>query len=99
MLKLAANPQLLKEIANNTNGYYYELPQLGALISELVRSTAGDTGLKQQTVPLHNFVRATAAVTVGDPGWARKYDLPLQGFLAVAILATEWFLRRRWQLP
>jgi len=99
MLKLAANPELLKSIANSTNGFYYELPQLGTLVSELVRTTAGDTGLKQQTVPLHSFVRATAAMTVGDPGWPKKYDLPLQGMLAVLLLGSEWFLRRRWQLP
>lgn len=99
MLKLAANPELLKTIANSTNGYYYELPQLGTLVSELIRTTAGDTGLKQRTVPLHNIVRATAAATVGDPGWAKKYDLPLQGMLAVLLLGGEWFLRRRWQLP
>jgi uncharacterized membrane protein len=99
MLKLAANPELLKSIARSTDGYYYELPQLNTLVSELVRETAGETGLKQRTVPLHNVVRATAAATIGDPGWPKKYDLPLQGLLAVVILGIEWFLRRRWQLP
>lgn len=99
MLKLAADPELLKQIANGTHGYYYELSQLGTLVQELIRTTAGDTGLKQRTVPLHSFVRATAAATIGDPGWNKKFDLPTQGFLAVLILATEWFLRRRWQLP
>jgi uncharacterized membrane protein len=99
MLKLAANPELLKQIATGTHGYYYELSQLGTLVQELVRTTAGETGLKQRTVPLHSFVRATASATIGDPGWNKKYDLPLQGFLAILILTTEWFLRRRWQLP
>jgi uncharacterized membrane protein len=99
MLKLAANPELLKEIARRTNGFYYELSQLGTLTDELVRTTAGDTGTKRRTVPLHSFARAGLTATVGDPGWHKKYDLPLQGFLAIALLATEWLLRRRWQLP
>jgi uncharacterized membrane protein len=99
MLKLSANPELLKTIANSTHGFYYELSQLGTLVSELVRTTAGDTGLKQRAVPLHNLVRAGIAATAGDPGWPKKFDLPIQGFLAVVILGTEWFLRRRWQLP
>ncbi|HEV7298618.1 MAG TPA: glutamine amidotransferase [Tepidisphaeraceae bacterium] len=99
MLKLAANPELLKSVASRTNGFYYELSQFGTMVSELVRTSAGDTGMKQQTVPLHSFARAAITATAGDPGWDKKYDLPLQGVAAVCILGVEWFLRRRWQLP
>jgi hypothetical protein len=99
MLKLAANPQLLKDIATRTHGFYYECPELGTLISQLIRTTTGDTGPKQQTVPLASFARVAVTATAGDPGWAKKYDLPMQGALAIALLGTEWLLRRRWQLP
>jgi hypothetical protein len=99
MLKLAADPQMLQTIATRTHGFYYECPELGTLISQLVRTTAGDTGLKQQSVPLASFIRVAVTTTAGDPGWAKTYDLPMQGALAILLLGTEWLLRRKWQLP
>ncbi len=99
MRKLAADPDLLRQIATATNGYYYELSQLNGLVQELIRTTAYNTGLRQTTVPLHSFLRAGVTATLGEQGWDKKYDLPTQGFLAILILAGEWFLRRRWQLP
>jgi hypothetical protein len=39
------------------------------------------------------------ALTGNVPHWDKKYDLPMQGMLVIALLAGEWILRRRWQLP
>jgi hypothetical protein len=98
MLKLAANPKLLADIADATKGYRYELGQLPQLIDQLIRQSP-DAGQRQYTVPLSNYVRTLVTAVAGDPGWAKKYDLPVQGLLAVLILSGEWVLRRRWQLP
>jgi hypothetical protein len=98
MLRLQANPKLLADIAQATRGYHYELSQLPQLIEQLIRQS-GDVGERQQVVPLSNYVRAIATAVSGDPGWQRKFDLPMQGMLAIVILSAEWVLRRRWQLP
>jgi hypothetical protein len=99
ILKLAANPKLLTDLAAATNGSSYDLSRLPALIDELIRSNREPVQAKQVSVPLANFVRAAMAFFGRYPEWPKKYDLPMQGALVVALLAAEWILRRRWQLP
>jgi uncharacterized membrane protein len=99
MLKIAANPQLLKTIANETHGFNFELGQFPQLIDQLIRNDP-DAGMStQKSVPLANSIRVLATIVGADPQWATKYDLPMQGLLVFSLLAGEWFLRRRWQLP
>jgi uncharacterized membrane protein len=99
MLKIAANPKLLTAIADETHGYYFELGQLPRLIDDLIRADPHAGGAQMQSVPLSNYLRAISTLAGFNPRWPGKYDLPMQGMLVVALLATEWFLRRRWQLP
>lgn len=99
MLKIAANPKLLTAIANETHGFHYELGQFPALLDELIRNDPNAGMAKQKSVPLANSIRVVAAVMGTDPQWATRYDLPMQGMLVFILLAAEWFLRRRWQLP
>jgi uncharacterized membrane protein len=99
MLKIAANPKLLADIANETHGYHYELGQFPQLIDQLIRNDP-QFGLPQERmVPLDNFVRLVPEGLGLRPEWNKKYDLPSQGLLILSLLVTEWFLRRRWQLP
>ena len=104
MLKLAANPKLLEEIANQSGpathrGMYYSLQQFPTLIDQLIRQDKGGATAKQETVPLGNTMRSLMALTGTIPRWDKKYDLPMQGMLVIALLTAEWLLRRRWQLP
>ncbi len=99
MLKLAANPQLLTTIATETRGYNFELGEFPRLIDELIRSDPNTLKSRQESVPLNNLIRAGASLTGTVPAWNKKYDLPTQGLLVLALLTTEWILRRRWQLP
>lgn len=98
MLKLAANPTLLAQLASQTRGFHYRLDQFRTLIQELIK---GDAAVeeKAQTVRLSNWVGAVMAISGREPKWHRTQDLPMQGMLVIAILACEWILRRRWQLP
>jgi len=99
MLKIAANPQLLTAIADETHGYHYELGQFPQFIDQLIR-TDPKFGLPQQrAVPLDDYPRALATLLGANPDWDSKYDLPMQGMLIIMLLVGEWFLRRRWQLP
>jgi uncharacterized membrane protein len=98
MTNVAANPQLLTSIANQTHGYHYDLGQFPQLIDQLIRSDPKTGTLQQRAVPLDDFVRAAGAAFGADPK-PSTYDLPIQGLLMVGLLVAEWFLRRRWQLP
>jgi uncharacterized membrane protein len=99
MLKIAANPQLLVAVANQTHGYHYELGQFHQFIDQLIR-TDPTFGVPQQTmVPLDDYVRVGAELLGAHPQWDQKYDLPLQGALMIGLLIGEWLLRRKWQLP
>jgi uncharacterized membrane protein len=98
MLKIAANPQLLAAIANATGGSAYNLPELPALIDELIRTDRHSVGPKQVFVPLYDFPKATMMLLGRDVTWPTIYDLPIQGLLVVLLLITEWILRRFWQL-
>jgi uncharacterized membrane protein len=99
MTRVAANPQLLTAIANQTHGYHYDLGQFPQLIEQLIRSDPTTGTLQQRAVPLDDFVGAAASLVTAQPLWPARYDLPVQGLLMVALLIGEWVLRRRWQLP
>jgi uncharacterized membrane protein len=98
MLKLAANPKLLRDIASETNGFHYELAQLPNLIDELIRQKPLATS-REESIHLANAARALLAWMGHRPDWDEHYDLPMQGFLVMSLLTAEWILRRRWQLP
>jgi len=99
MLKIAANPTLMGQIAAATNGFSYPLAQLPTLVDELIRNDKTTTTARQEVIPLDNWVRSAVALTGSAPRWDKKYDLPMQGMLVIALLAGEWILRRKWQLP
>jgi hypothetical protein len=99
MLKIAANPQLLTAIANETHGMYYELGQFPQFIDQLIRSDPKFGQPQQRSVPLDDYIRDLAAVVGADPQWDAKYDLPVQAGLMVLLLVSEWVIRRQWQLP
>ncbi len=99
MLKIAANPKLMTSIASATNGFSYPLAQLPSLVDELIRTDTTTSKAKQQVVPLDNWIRSAAALSGHVPEWDKKYDLPTQGALVILLLAGEWILRRKWQLP
>ncbi len=99
LLKIAANPSLLRDIAQQTRGFHYELAQLPNLLEDLIRSGGPAPTARQETVPLANTLRAMLAWIGSNPQWPTRYDLPMQAGLIVVMLAAEWSLRRRWQLP
>ncbi len=98
MLKLAANSQLLVDIANATGGFHYSLSQLPVLIDQLVRQDESALLAEHRTVPVHNAIRLLLAAAGQSVDWPRRYDLPMQGALVAGLLAGEWVLRRKWQL-
>ncbi len=98
MLKLAADGKLLGEIASATGGFHYTLAQLPVLIDELVR-LGGAPVSRQQSAPLANTIKAGLVLLGADPQWPKRYDLPMQGLLVIALLTGEWILRRKWRLP
>lgn len=99
MLKIAANPQLLREIAAQTQGFHYELAQLPNLIDELIRTEKAAVSARQETVALSNVPRTLLTMLSGNPAWPSKHDLPMQALVVVMLLGGEWLLRRHWQLP
>jgi hypothetical protein len=99
MMKIAANPKLMAQIASATGGFAYPLSQFNDLADQLIQSDPTSGAAKEQSVPLSNAVRATLALIGHDPGWARKFDFPMQGAIVMSLLIGEWILRRRWQLP
>jgi uncharacterized membrane protein len=99
MLKIAANPQLLSSIADQTHGFHYDLGQFPQFIDQLIRSDPKFGLLQQRAVPLDDFLGAILTAAGGHPVWDSRYDLPVQGLLMITLLIAEWFLRRRWQLP
>jgi hypothetical protein len=98
MLKVAANPQLLASIADQTHGYHYELGQFPRFIDQLIRTDPTFGLPQQQVVPLDNFARAAASGLGARVQWPQRYDFPIQGAMMIGLLIGEWFLRRRWQL-
>jgi len=99
LLKIAANPNLLRAIAEQTKGFSYDLPQLPNLIEQLIRSDPKQQQPHQESIPLSNTLRTLLSLAGAAPNWPAKYDLPIQAALVVILLTTEWLLRRRWQLP
>jgi uncharacterized membrane protein len=98
MLKIAANPTLLAQLADHTKGFHYRLEQLPTLIDELIKTDPTANTAKAESVRLSNFIRTGMALSGRNPTWNKKYDLPMQGMLIVVILAGEWMLRRKWEL-
>jgi uncharacterized membrane protein len=98
MYKIAANPKLLAAIADETHGLHCDLGQFPTLIDELIRNDPTSGMSEEKTVALSNYIRVGAALIGAEPKWSSKYDLPMQGMLVVVLLASEWLLRRRWEL-
>jgi hypothetical protein len=99
MSKIASNPKLMAEIASATGGFSYPLTQFNGLVDQLIQSDPTAGAAKEQSVPLANAIRAMMALAGRDPGWAKKFDFPMQGAVVMSLLIGEWILRRRWQLP
>lgn len=99
LLKIAANPKLLREIADRTAGWHYELAQLPNLIDQLIRADRTTPKARQETVSLANVLRIAMTAMDANPAWPTKWDLPLQAAVVLSLLSVEWILRRRWQLP
>ncbi len=99
MTKVAANPALMKQIAETTGGFSGDLPGLGTMLDQLVRTDPTASMAQERTVPLANTARLMLAAFGSDPQWAGKYDLPMEGLLVAILLTVEWILRRRWELP
>jgi uncharacterized membrane protein len=99
LLKIAANPKLMQEIATATHGTTYELGALGALIDELIATDPHPRLPALQVIAFNNLVRALPAEFGLNFEWDSKYDLPMQGLLVVIVLTAEWMMRRWWQLP
>lgn len=98
LLKIAANPTLLRQIAADTHGSFYELGRLPDLIDELIRTDTRTPKSQQVVIRLANFPYTLAALIGRHPDLPRKYDLPIQALLVVPLLGVEWVLRRRWQI-
>ncbi len=98
LTRLAADPKLLADVATETHGYHYDVGQFHDFVDQLVRSDPTFGKQQERVVPLADYPRAALAVVGLDRGWSAKYDLPVQGLLAVGLLVAEWVLRRRWQL-
>ncbi|MGA2232102.1 MAG: glutamine amidotransferase [Tepidisphaeraceae bacterium] len=99
MLKLAANPKQMEEIATETGGYYRPLAEFPDLLDTLIQTDPAAGQVVQHTVPLSNTLRLVFAWTGHDLPWPPHSDLPAQGALVVVLLAGEWVMRRKWQLP
>jgi uncharacterized membrane protein len=99
MMKIAANPKLMAQIASTTGGFSYPLSQFNDLVDQLIQSDPASGAAKEQSIPLSNAIRVMLALVGHDPGWAKKFDFPMQGAIVMSLLVGEWILRRRWQLP
>lgn len=99
MLKIAANPELMEAVAGETGGYHRPLAELPELLETLVATDPDAAKAVERTVPLSNAARAALAVVGIDHPWPKHLDLPTEGLLVISILAAEWILRRKWQLP
>jgi uncharacterized membrane protein/methylmalonyl-CoA mutase cobalamin-binding subunit len=99
MTKIAANPQLMEQIAAETGGFQRPLAELGELLDTLIATDpAAKTDAMQRTVPLANTVRALMVWAGRDVPWPANSDLPMEGALVIGLLTGEWILRRKWQL-
>jgi len=99
MLKIAANPELMKAIAEQTGGYAHDLDELPGLIDQLIKKDPASVIGQERTVPLSNLARAALEAIQIPVNWNKRYDLPMQSLLVLGLLAAEWIIRRRYQLP
>jgi uncharacterized membrane protein len=100
MLKIAANPAIMEQIATDSGGYHRPLAEFPELVDTLIQTDpANTTQTVQRTLPLSNTVRLVMAAFGHNAPWPPHTDLPMQGLLVIVLLAGEWILRRKWQLP
>ncbi len=99
MTKLAANPKLMADIADATKGFTCRLPEFPTMLDQLIRADPAGAEAQERSIPLANSIRAGLALAGTTPNWPTTYDLPMQGLVVLVLLATEWILRRKWQLP
>jgi uncharacterized membrane protein len=98
LLKIAANPALMHELAVQTHGSSYDIGRFSELVDEMIRNEPPSTRQRQVSVRMANFFLSVPAIFGDYKDWPAKYDLPLQALIVVPLLAVEWILRRRWQL-
>jgi hypothetical protein len=98
MDKVAANSQLMSQIAQATGGFSGSLDALPNILDALIRTDPTAHRTLQRSLPLDNWVRVVCAAVGSPHHWADRFDLPMQAGLVVVLLATEWVLRRRWEL-
>jgi uncharacterized membrane protein len=99
MSKLAANPDLMSRIAQQTGGYTCRIADFSSLIDQLIRADPQSAAPQQRSIPLADFPRSVLALLGHEPKWPSVVDLPIQAGLFILLIAVEWALRRRWQLP
>ena len=100
MLKIAANPALMEEIATETGGFHGTLSELPEMVDTLIATDpAAAVRTVQHTIPLSNTVRVVLAMMGREAPWPEHSDLPMEGVLVMVLLTGEWVLRRKWQLP
>jgi uncharacterized membrane protein len=99
MSKLAANPDLMSKIAQQTGGYTCRIADFSSLVDQLIRADPQSTAPQQRTIPLADFPRSVLALLGRQPHWPAVLDLPIQAGLFILLIAVEWALRRQWQLP
>jgi uncharacterized membrane protein len=98
MLKLAANPALMAQIAEATGGFSGPLDSLPSVIDDLIRADPATQTIQERSLPLDNLVRVVYAAVGTAHSWPEKFDLPMQAGLVMLLLCAEWVLRRRWEL-
>ena len=59
--------------------------------------TVLEEAVRQGALPL--ALHPVMTFTGHEPQWQKKIDLPMQACLVVVLLASEWIMRRKWQLP
>jgi len=100
MLKIAANPAQMEQIATDSGGYHRLLAEFPELVETLIQTDpAAAAQSVQRTVPLSNTIRMIMEATGHTAPWPAHSDLPVEGLLVITLLAGEWILRRKWQLP
>jgi uncharacterized membrane protein len=98
LLRIAANPKLMGEIAETTGGFSGPLAELPSLLDQLIRTDPTATTAQTHTARFANTIQAVVVAAGADPKWPARFDLPMQGLLVAGLLVMEWITRRKWQL-
>jgi uncharacterized membrane protein len=100
MLKIASDPKQMEEIAAETGGFSRPLSELPELLDSLIAANApAPSAAQEKSVPLSNTPRLLLNLLGEDAPWPPHSDLPMEGAIVIVLLAAEWGLRRKWQLP